>query len=134
MMVWFKIDFHSGKPVYEQIKDGLKDFIASSLLNLGDPIPSVREFARMLNVNVNTVARAYRELELEGIIVSRKGVGYFVNADGQTVRKLLLENVKERIKDPLNKLKRIGFSTEEILNLIRELILEVNEDGSGDKA
>ncbi len=78
-MLWFKIDYHSGQPVYRQILDNFKSGIISGNLKADDPVPSIRELARMLNVNPNTVARAYRELENEGLIYSRTGIGSFIS-------------------------------------------------------
>ena len=127
MTVWFKVDFHSGKPVYEQIKNGVKDLIANSILKYGDPLPSVREFSRILGVNVNTVVRAYRELELEKIIVSRKGVGFFVNVDEDRIKERLTEDLKEKLVDPLMKLRRIGLTDEEIMKIVHDLLSKLSE-------
>ena len=77
-MLWFKIDYHSGQPVYQQILANFKSGIISGNLKANDPVPSIRELARMLNVNPNTAARAYRELENEGLIYSRTGIGSFI--------------------------------------------------------
>ena len=67
-MIWVKVDFHSGEPVYKQIVQSLKGDIISGKLSNNEAIPSIRELARDLNINPNTVARAYRELESEGYI------------------------------------------------------------------
>ncbi len=82
-MLWFKIDFHSGQPVYRQILNNFKSEIISGNLKAHEPIPSIRELARLLNVNPNTVARAFRELENEGLIYSRTGIGSFIAAPDQ---------------------------------------------------
>ncbi len=76
--MFFKVDRNSGKPVFEQIKSKIKDMIMSGKLSQGDLLPSVRNLANILGVNVNTVARAYRELELEGVVEGRWGYGYTV--------------------------------------------------------
>ncbi len=98
-MLWFKIDYHSGQPVYQQILDNFKSEIISGNLKANDPVPSIRELARMLNVNPNTVARAYRELENEGLIYSRTGIGSFIAAEDQcTLEEKALEAVYPELK------------------------------------
>lgn len=67
-----------GHPVYLQIKEQLEHRIASGQLASGEALPSVRILAQQLQVNPNTVMKAYRELELEGLVVSRQGEGTFV--------------------------------------------------------
>ncbi|MFO7769023.1 MAG: GntR family transcriptional regulator [bacterium] len=76
------IDPDSGVPVYLQIVQGVKRSIALGSLREGEQLPSVREVAEQLTVNPNTVAKAYRNLEREGVVDTRKGVGTFVT-DGE---------------------------------------------------
>ena len=73
-----RIDASSFTPFYEQVKLQLKVRIRRGLFRPGDPLPSIREMASSLLLNPNTVARAYRELEQEGLIATRKGRGCFV--------------------------------------------------------
>jgi GntR family transcriptional regulator len=73
-----------GHPVYLQIKEQLERRIASGALAPGQPLPSVRAMAEQLSINPNTVVRAYRELEAEGLVETRHGEGTFVS---RTVRK-----------------------------------------------
>jgi len=79
----FKIDLQSGQPVYAQLMEQAKHAIASGRLRAGDRLPSLRELAVELRVNRNTVARAYADLEAEGVIVNRQGQGAFV-AEGSS--------------------------------------------------
>jgi GntR family transcriptional regulator len=74
-----RLDTASFTPLYEQIKKNLKGRVASGALRPGDTLPSIRDLAVTLLVNPNTVARAYRELEKEGFIVTRRGKGCFVS-------------------------------------------------------
>ncbi len=77
-LVWFSIDFSSHVPVYKQIKEKIKALISTGTLKKGDFVPSIRSLADHLGVNMNTVARAYRELTLEGVIQPVRGEGYAV--------------------------------------------------------
>jgi DNA-binding transcriptional regulator YhcF (GntR family) len=74
----FSLDLHSGVPVYRQIIDRVHSARASGQLRAGDRLPTVRQLAVDLSVNPNTVVRAYRELELTGILTTHQGTGTFV--------------------------------------------------------
>lgn len=74
----FRLDLHSGVPVYRQIMDQVTGGIAAGALQRGDQLPTVRQLAVDLSVNPNTVIRAYRELEIRGILETHQGTGTFV--------------------------------------------------------
>jgi GntR family transcriptional regulator len=75
------VDPASFIPLYEQVKSGLRRDIALGVLKPGGPLPSIRDLASALLINPNTVARAYGELERDGLITTRKGRGCFVSED-----------------------------------------------------
>ena len=72
------LDYRDARPIYAQIIDGLREQIAAGVLQPGDKLPSVRELASALAINPNTIQRSYRQLELEGWIVTVPGKGCFV--------------------------------------------------------
>jgi len=74
----FRLDLASGVPVYRQIIDQVQGGIASGLLATGDQLPTVRQVAVDLAINPNTVLRAYRELEIRGVIETQQGTGTFI--------------------------------------------------------
>jgi GntR family transcriptional regulator len=74
------IDQHDATPIYAQLERGLRAAIATSRLRPGDQLPTVRQLAVDLQVNANTVARVYAELERAGVIETKRGVGSFINA------------------------------------------------------
>ena len=74
----FAIDLHSGMPVYRQLIDQVRGGIASGSLTAGDQLPTVRQLAVDLQINPNTVMRAYRELELGGVLETQQGTGTFI--------------------------------------------------------
>ena len=96
-----RIDNSSNRPVYQQIIDQVKRDIALGRLIKDEKLPTVRELAAQLAINPNTIAKAYRQMEGEGIIVTKPGAGAFVaNLDSslsRVVRKRLLSDVLERI-------------------------------------
>ncbi len=77
----FQVDFQAGKPVYLQLADQVRYAAASGRLRAGDPLPSLRPLAEELRINRNTIAKAYAELENQGIIETIPGKGYFLKAN-----------------------------------------------------
>jgi len=77
----FSVNYKDPRPIYEQIKSGLRRMMTEGQLPAGERLPSVRELAVNLAINPNTIQRAYRELEAEGVIVSVQGKGCFVSDD-----------------------------------------------------
>lgn len=73
------LDYRDARPIYTQICDGFRDQIRAGILQPGDKLPSVRELATQLTINPNTIARSYRELELQGWVASVAGKGCFVS-------------------------------------------------------
>ncbi|UYO98818.1 GntR family transcriptional regulator [Oceanotoga sp. DSM 15011] len=112
--MWFYIDFNSNTPVYQQIKNKIKEQIINKKLNPDDQIPSIRENAKILDVNLNTVARAYRELVAEGVLEVMRGKGYKVKDlnqdDFQSKRIKEFEKIAHNCKNsgiPFKKLKNV---------------------------
>lgn len=120
------IDYHDKRPIYEQIIDRFQLLILNGALEPDTQIPSVRSLAVELSINVNTIQRAYAELERRGLIYSVKGRGNFVSAHKEVVkeqREVLLDN----LKDELMICKESGISLEEILDCVRTTFLEVSK-------
>src|SRR5512137_2354383 len=100
-MLW-QIDFKSGKPVYLQIVDQVRYAAASGTLQTGEPLPSIRPLAEELRVNRNTIAKAYAELESQGVIETIPGKGCFLKENSSPFtkpvrQKLLLKEVDEAV-------------------------------------
>jgi GntR family transcriptional regulator len=93
----FRLDSHSGVPVYRQLIDQVQAAVATKVLKTGDQLPTVRRVAVDLAINPNTVARAYREMELRGILDTQHGTGTFV-ADSPRERS---EEEKQRLLNQL---------------------------------
>ena len=119
--MWFHIDPASGIPVYLQIVNQVKHAVASGLLPPETQLPSIREVAAGLTVNPNTVARAYQELEQEGVIVTVKGRGTFVARTGSVLIKEERERVCARLVDQLMvEALHLDLSAEDLERLFRE--------------
>ena len=78
-MIKFLLDYSSGVPIYRQIIDQIRFGIASGQLKLGEQLPTVRALAVELKVNLNTVSKAYKELEIKNILETQQGSGTFIN-------------------------------------------------------
>jgi GntR family transcriptional regulator len=125
-MLHFQINPHSGVPVYRQMIDQIKYYIASETLKPEDQLPSIRELAQKLAINPTTVVRVYTELEHEGIIEMRHGKGAFVTASSRRM------NAAER-KQTLRQLARhlaveavqMGASSSQVLKIVWEELAEL---------
>jgi GntR family transcriptional regulator len=98
----FQVDFQAGKPVYLQLADQIRNAAASGRLREGDPLPSLRPLAEELRVNRNTIAKAYAELEGQGIIETIPGKGCFVKKNNsplshQARLRMLLTEIDEAV-------------------------------------
>ncbi len=98
-----QLDFKDPRPIYEQIKDKIKELVITGAVETDDKIPSVRELAQTLTINPNTIQKAYKDLEAEGIIYSVKGKGNFIAPlDKSSVdprRKELLLNIQKTVEE-----------------------------------
>ena len=84
-MIKFIIDYSGGVPIYRQIIDQIRFGIASGQLKLGEQLPTVRALAVELKVNLNTVSKAYKELEIRKILETQQGTGTFINQTEQVI-------------------------------------------------
>jgi GntR family transcriptional regulator len=97
-------------PVFTQIADGMRARVASGVYRPGDMVPSIRDLAVQLMVNPNTVKRAYDELEREGVLEARKGVGMFVRqATATPARTRALEVVRDAFASGVQQAKAAGI-------------------------
>lgn len=114
----------SDSPLYEQIKDQIKDAILRGEFVEGDPLPSIRVFANDLKVSVLTIRRVYNELEEEGFIVSQVGIGTFVSTSNiELLRDSKRRLVEQKMLDMLQTAKSLNISKEE-LNAMMDILYE----------
>jgi GntR family transcriptional regulator len=119
----FRLDLRSGVPVYRQLIDQVKAGMASGTLASGDQLPTVRQLAVDLAINPNTVLRAYRELELVGLLETQQGMGTFITGnrppheEGERERQL-----RQLAGEFLARAGEAGFTAEDLLKELRELV------------
>ena len=120
-----RLDLHSGVPVYRQIIDQVRGGMASGALGVGDQLPTVRQLAVDLSINPNTVARAYRELELGGLLETHQGTGTFISTQkvrgGEVERSRQLAQI---VRDCVARAGAAGFMVEDLIEQLRELVPE----------
>ena len=113
------LNYRDSRPIYEQIRDGLRKLIVTGALGADEKLPSVRALAAQLAINPNTIQRAYNELEGEGYIYSIPGKGSFAaaNAAADTAR---LSELLSQVRELLSELRYLGISQQELEELIKE--------------
>ncbi len=122
-----QLNFKSGKPVYLQVVDQVKAAAASGALRAGEPLPSIRPLAEQLRVNRNTVAKAYAELEGQGVIETVAGRGCFLKENQSPFRKdVRLKMLAEDIDAAIVQAHHLRVEEKDFLGLVRER-LEVFE-------
>ena len=112
---------HDGVPIYLQIVNQVKYLVASGRLAPGEELPAIRVLADRLTVNPNTVARAYRELEVAGVVEKRRTTGTYVSAAGSPLaRRERLKILTERIDALLAEARQLGIRTDDVIDLVRQ--------------
>jgi GntR family transcriptional regulator len=117
----FSLNFKSGKSVYLQVVDQVKAAAASGAIQAGEQLPSIRPLAEQLRVNRNTIAKAYAELESQGVIETITGKGCFVKANNSPLRKEVRINlIAEEIDAAAIQAHHLRISRSEFLQLAEE--------------
>ncbi|MEH7461015.1 GntR family transcriptional regulator [Bacillus thuringiensis] len=119
-----KIEFSPNIPIYIQVMEFIKKEIVTGHLASGSKIPSVRELAGELQVNPNTIQRTFQELEREGIVETRRGMGRYVATEGEKIMELRKDMAKELLHAFINGMNNLGFSEEEMLSILHSSLEE----------
>ena len=126
--MFMEVDPSSSVPVYAQIVEQVKHGVASGLLIEGDKLPSIRALGKELRVNPNTIIRAYRELEVEGIVISKRGQGSYVTCSGSTLTdegkcEMLVKNVDKMLIEAYH----LQLDNEKVLELVKKRMNELKQ-------
>jgi GntR family transcriptional regulator len=115
------ISANDGVPIYLQIVQQVKYLVAAGRLSAGEELPPIRVLAEQLLINPNTVARAYRELEMAGVVTKRRTAGTYVSDAGSPLaRRERVKILTERIDALLAEARQMNISIEEVVELLRE--------------
>ena len=124
----FLIDAHNGIAIYDQIARQLKFAIARDVIQGGEMVPSVRELSKRLAVNPNTVARAYRDLQNDGVLSPIRGTGLQITADAKSICQSDREAlIRERLRSVLQEAYQSGLSTSVIQDSVNQLVHELSQ-------
>jgi GntR family transcriptional regulator len=119
--MFFDINPHNGVAIYDQIARQVKFAVASSALRSGDLVPSVRELARELGINPNTVARAYRQLQDDGVLDNVRGTGLEVaKGAAERCRAQRVRIIRQRLRHVLEEAKQSQLELSEVRALIEK--------------
>ena len=118
----FKIDMRSRTPIYEQIIDSIKELVVKGVLIPGERLPSVRDMAKEMTLNPNTVQKAYQELERQGIISTLRVKGTFISEDIQANNKILKRSqLMEELKKLVVEAIYLDLSKDELIDYIKDI-------------
>lgn len=116
----FHLDMHSGVPVYRQIVDQVRGAVAAGNLLAGDQLPTVRQLAVDLEINPNTVVRAYRELEYDGLLETHQGTGTFISDQKpQRPADERQRQLEQIASDAIARAGAAGFTVRELMDQLR---------------
>ncbi len=116
------IDLRNPKPIYEQIKDSIKELIITGALKQDEQLPSIREMAQDTSINPNTIQKAYKDLEAEGFIYTVTGRGNFVAPPPQQVDSKRIEKLYSILRETVGELTYLGDSENNIINVVKSAI------------
>jgi GntR family transcriptional regulator len=131
--MWLHIDPSSGTPIYRQIVDQVRQAVASGVLKPGDRLPSVRDLAVELAVNPNTIAKAYQELERDGVIETPRGRGSFVADRDHTLPEAeRIRQFREAVDRLVADAYRLRIDPEQAVAILRERLAEAERRRAGE--
>ncbi len=131
----FYVDVRSSKPIYEQIKDQIKEGIIKGIFLPGDKLPSVRELSTMLTINPNTVSKAYQELEREKTIETLRGRGTYIAENYRPqLDKEGLQEIKELLRRAVVEAYYLGLGQVEVEEMLNQLYTEFGGSGNGNRS
>lgn len=122
------INFNAAYPIYEQVIEEIKKELVRGELRPGEKLPSQRKLAKKIEVNPNTVQRAYREMEQRGLVETKRGRGTFIKDDDQVMIEIKKDMAETAVKEFIDEMISLGFKEEDILNKITENLKRRDQD------
>lgn len=112
------MEFNNNIPIYIQVMEKIKQDVVTGKLKPGDKMPSSRDFSTELGINFNTVARVYKEMEMEEILFTRRGLGTFITETPEKIDRLRYEMAKKQIDTFIRGMTQIGYTKEDMIKFI----------------
>lgn len=120
--MFINISHNNPDPLYKQVSDSIKNAINSGELKPNEYLPSIRNMAKELKISIITVKRAYKDLEDEGLIITRPGLGSFVaNIEKDKLKQLKIKEIEEVLKGVMNDCKKFNISLQELIDILKDM-------------
>lgn len=113
-----RLEFNNNIPIYLQVMERVKQDIVSGKFEAGEKMLSTREYSNKLGINFNTVARVYKELEMEEVVFTKRGLGTFITESTRRIEDLRYTMAKEQILTFINGMRQLGYSKEDMVRFI----------------
>jgi len=113
------VEFNNNMPIYLQVIHKLKEDIIIGKLKAGEKMPSSRDYSTELGLNFNTVARVYKEMEIDDIVFTKRGLGTFITESSEKIESIRFEMAKELIDNFINGMQQIGYTKEDMICFIK---------------
>jgi GntR family transcriptional regulator len=121
-VIAFHLDSRSGVPAYQQLVQQVRQAIRLGMLRPGDQLPTVKEVVASLTINPNTVLHAYRQLDLEGLVEGRQGVGTFVASDAVTLPPVEVKSLRSSLERWVARARAAGLDEESMSALFADSV------------
>ena len=122
MNLFIVISPHNPEPMYKQVTDQIKDAIASGALPAETKLPSIREMSNELKISIITIKRAYADLESDGYILTRSGLGSFVaDVNKEKIKSEKYKEITQEMKKIIKSSEKFDISPKDIINIIKEI-------------
>ncbi len=129
-----RINFSSGVPIYQQLMEQIKHAVDTGAIRGGEQLPTIRKIAEELAMNPNTVARAYRELEREGVIEVRHGSGAYVGMPSTSSVKVAgIRKAAEILRPPMERCLAIGLSESELRRVFEDELSRLQDEAAAER-
>ncbi len=114
------MNYQTDRPIYLQVIENIRQRLIRGELQLGEKLPSVRELAKQYQINPNTASRVYREMEMTGLCYTRRGTGTFITEDADMMKQIRKEMASECLEDFFRRMQKMGFTLEEMIEMLRQ--------------
>lgn len=120
------MEFENNIPIYVQVINDIKKDMVSGIITLGEKLPSGRDLALKYKINPNTANRIYKELEVEEICFTKRGLGTYVTEDGVKLKQIREEMATMLLDNFIDGMKNLGFTKEELFEILEQKCIEKN--------
>jgi DNA-binding transcriptional regulator YhcF (GntR family) len=122
------MEFNNNIPIYMQVMNKIKQDIVTGKLKPGEKMMSSRDYSVELGINFNTVARVYKELEFEGVVFTKRGLGTFITESDEKIESIRLEMSKNLVANYIGGMKQIGFGLKDMIRFVEHSDINKGEE------